>query len=295
MVTPMETWAKGDAVQAIDFEAEYNNRTRVPDHGEVMARWAVASQAARTGLKADLDIPYGPGARHRYDLYHGVNSRRATDGIAPLAVYIHGGYWQRGDRADYAFAARELVAQGVSVAMPSYTLAPAATVADIVLEMRMFLASLWARAEQRPVVVGHSAGGHLAAAAMAGGGGAAGVPDDLVRAAYSISGVFDLGPLVGTSLNGALGLTAATAKAASPQFWAAPAKACRFVSAVGGLESREFLRQSLDIVGAWSAAGVKAECVIVPGANHFTIVDELARADSMMVARIGELARSVAG
>jgi hypothetical protein len=37
---------------------------------------------------------------------------------------------------------------------------------------------------------------------------------------------------------------------------------------------------------------VKAESVVVPLANHFTIVDDLARPESAMVARIAGLARS---
>jgi arylformamidase len=277
---------------SIDFEAEYNNRARVPEHVGIGERWAAASAAVRGNLKADLDLAYGPGPRHRYDLYHGAGAGPA----APLVVYIHGGYWQRGDRESNAFVVTELVARGVSVALPSYTLCPDGTVRDIIGEMRAFLASLWVRTRQYPVIVGHSAGGHLAAAMLAAGAPqVADVPPDLVRAAYSISGVFELAPLVGTSLNTALKLDVEQAQAASPLFWPAPAKSCRFVAAVGGAESREFVRQSLDLAGLWSAAGVKAECVIVPAANHFTIVDELARADSMMLARVVDLARSCAG
>jgi arylformamidase len=274
----------------VNFEAEYNNRERVPEHVGIMQRWAAASAEARGSLKADLDLPYGPGARHRYDLFHGVNET-GTSSTKPLVVYIHGGYWQRGEREANAFVARELVARGVSVALPSYTLCPDGTVREIISEMRAFLASLWVRTRQYPLVVGHSAGGHLAAALLAAGAPpVADVPADMVRAAYSISGVFDLVPLLGTSLNTALRLDVEAANAVSPIHWPAPAKSCRFVAAVGGAESSEFLRQNLDMAGIWSAAGVKAECVVVPAANHFTVVDELARPDSMMLARVHELA-----
>jgi arylformamidase len=280
-------------MNTIDFEAAYNNRARVPEHVEIMARWAASSAEARSGLRADLDLAYGPGPRHRYDLFHAGGAAGA--GPAPLVVYIHGGYWQRGDKESNAFVVPELVARGVSVALPSYTLCPDGQVRDIIGEMRAFLASLWVRTRQYPVVIGHSAGGHLAAAMLAAGmPQVADVPADLVRAAYSISGVFDLGPLLGTSLNVALKLDRAGAEAVSPIFWPPPAKSCRFVAAVGGSESSEFLRQNLDVAGVWSAAGVKAECVVVPAANHFTIVDELARADSMMLARVIDLAKGCA-
>ena len=89
-----------DLYFAADYEAEYNNRRRVPEHVEINARWHAASAAYRPAARAALDQPYGPGERHRYDLYF------AADPKAPLVVYIHGGYWQRGGREDYAWLAQ---------------------------------------------------------------------------------------------------------------------------------------------------------------------------------------------
>ncbi len=270
----------------IDFEAEYNNRRRVPEHTEIMARWAEHSARVRATLAYELDQPYGPKPRNRFDVF--AAPERTAD--SPLVAYIHGGYWQRGDRADYSFVVDALVAKGATVVLPSYTLCPAAPIAQIIDEMRLFLVELWRRTAKRPVVVGHSAGGHLAAAMMATDWARHGVPADLVRAAYSISGVFELEPLIPTSLNEALRLTPEAAREASPICWPPPPADRTFVAAVGGAESQEFLRQSLDIAEAWSAAGVKAECVVVPKANHFTVVDELARPESAMVQRILQLA-----
>lgn len=272
----------------IDYEAEYNNRRRVPEHTEIMARWAAHSARVRATLAHELDLSYGSGPRNRFDLF------AAPEGTAdgPLVAYIHGGYWQRGDRVDYSFVAEALVGRGAVVALPSYTLCPEATIAQIVDEMRQFLVALWRRTAKRPVVVGHSAGGHLAAAMMATDWSRHDAPADLVRAGYAISGVFDLTPLIPTSLNEALRLTPEAAREASPILWPPPPRDRTFVAAVGGAESQEFLRQSLDITAAWSAAGVKAECVVVPNANHFTVVDELTRPESAMVQRILQLAQS---
>ena len=272
---------------AIDYEAEYNNRRRVPEHVEINARWHAASAAYRPVARAELDQPYGPGERHRYDLYF------AGDPKAPLVVYIHGGYWQRGGREDYAWLAQALVARGLEVALPSYSLCPAVSVMDIVGELRLCLAALWKKTGKHPLVVGHSAGGHLTAAMLATDWSkVAGVPADLVRAGVSLSGVFDVPPLVGTSLNDALRLDAEAARAASPLFWPPPPKDRTLVAAVGGAESAEFLRQSRDIVAAWSRAGVTCEYLEVPGANHFTVVEALANPASALSARVMALSRS---
>lgn len=273
----------------IDYEAEYNNRKLVPESAEIQARWLVASEQARATLNGELDIAYGTTERQQYDLF--LTARRGTQ--VPLVAYIHGGVWQGGDRRAYTFVAPELVARGIDVAIPSYTLCPEATVEQIYDEIRTFLRALWAKMGRRPLLVGHSVGGTMAGAMLATDWSEhADVPDDLVRAAYCISGVFEVEPYVHTSYNVAVKLTAEQARAVSPALWRAPAKDRVLVAAVGGAESQEFVRQSLDVAARWSATGVKAECVIVPGANHFTVLDELTRTDSAMLARVAGLARA---
>jgi arylformamidase len=116
------------------------------------------------------------------------------------------------------------------------------------------------------------------------------VPADLVRAACGISGVYDLAPLVRTSINEALGLDLPAARAASPLLWPAPAGDRTFLAAVGGEESGEFVRQSRKIARVWSAAGVRAECMVVPGADHFTVIDELARTPGALFRQVLQLA-----
>ena len=272
----------------LDQEDEYTRHRRLPGVDDIRERWVKASEAFRSQADAELDQGYGPGERQRYDLFGG----KAAGPNTPLAVYIHGGYWQRGDRKELSFVARELNARGITVAIPSYTLCPAAKIIDIVGEMRRLLATLWQRTKQRPVVIGHSAGGHLAAAMLATDWSKVGdVPADLVRSAYSLSGVFELEPLVKTSLNEALRLDPQSAREASPILWRPPPGDRTFIAAVGADESQEFIRQSLEITGKWSRAGVKAECVIVPSANHFTILEELVRPESAMLARVVGLTR----
>jgi arylformamidase len=273
----------------LDLEAEYNNRARVADSAAIMARWADAAAKARSELPGERDVAYGAQPRQVYDVYPTVASR-----TAPLAVYIHGGYWQRGHGRDYAFVARELVARGVSVAIPSYTLCPDASVGDIIAEMEQFVAALWAKTKRRPVIVGHSAGGHLTAMLMAASRTPGDAPDDLVKAAYGLSGVYDLPPLLPTSLNTALRLDEATAWRLSPLFGPKPAHACTMVAAVGGDESSEFIRQSRELAAAWAGGRVTAECDVIAGANHFTIVDELCRPGSRVLEQVVAMAEAVA-
>jgi arylformamidase len=274
---------------AIDYEAEYNNRQRVPEHPEINERWSMLAAAYRLAGDGRTDRSYGHRERQRYDIFY------AADKDAPLVCYIHGGYWQRGDRKDCSFVARELNASGITVALPSYSLCPAVSVMEIADEIQLCLAALWKETRKRPVVVGHSAGGHLTAEMLARDwSGHAGVPADLVQRGCAISGVFDLAPLIGTSINEAVGLTSGTARAASPLFRPPPPKGRRFLAAVGGDESSEFLRQSREVAENWRSVGIDAGSLVVPGANHFTIVDELIRPGSALLDHIIALAHEPA-
>jgi arylformamidase len=271
---------------AIDHEAEYNTRLRVPEYRDIFARWQAASVANRLQARTSLDQPYGPGERQCYDMFH------AGDPAAPLVVFIHGGYWQVGGRQDVAFVARAFNAAGIDVAIPSYSLCPGVSVMQIVDELRRCLGVLWARAGKHPVVIGHSAGGHLTAAMLASDWGAVpGVPADLVRAGCTLSGLFELAPLIATSINTALRLDVRTASDASPVFWTPPPPGCRLVAAVGGDESDEFHRQSRTMAEVWARAGLDTEYLPIAGANHYTILDELTNPDSALFGRVVSLAR----
>jgi arylformamidase len=273
-------------ITAIDYETEYNNHKRVPEHVGIKERWSMLATAYRLAGETRLNQPYGSRERLRYDLF------QAADKDAPVIVYIHGGYWQRGDRKDYSFVARELNANGISVVIPSYSLCPAVSVMEIGDEIQLCLAALWKHTKKRPTVIGHSAGAHLTAEMLARDWSRfVGVPVDLVRTGYAMSGVYDLAPLIGTSLNKALGLTEGTARAASPLFRPPSPKGRRFVAAVGGDESGEFKRQSRAIAENWRSVGIDARYEVLSGTNHFTIVDELITPGSPVLTQIVALAR----
>jgi arylformamidase len=193
----------------------------------------------------------------------------------------------------FSHMARGLNAHGVAVAVVGYDLCPHVTIADIIEQIRHACLFLWLRTKQRLLVYGHSAGGHLAGAMLA-----TDWPTlypkagELVPAAYSISGVFDLAPLVGISVNQDLRLTSQSAQEASPLTWPAP-KGRTFDAVVGGLEASEFLRQSKTIVDTWGKNGVATRYEAIDGANHFTVIGALADPESAMVKRLAELAKKV--
>jgi arylformamidase len=279
-------------VAAVDYEVEYDNRARVPEHVEIFARWAREAEDYRADTlkdgRAELGLSYGDTPRQYVDLF----LPEAGDG-APLAIFIHGGWWRSFDPSMYSQMARGLNAHGVAVAVAGYDLCPNVTIAEIIEQIRRACAFLWQRFGRRMFVYGHSAGGHLAGAMVATDWPSLypKAPADLIPAGYSISGVFDLSPLTQISINQDLRLDAETARKVSPAFW--PIGSGRaFDAVVGGLESSEFKRQSQILVQAWQHAA-QTRYEEIAGTNHFTVIDALADPHSAMVARVAELALRV--
>ena len=188
-----------------------------------------------------------------------------------------------------------LNARGIAVAVAGYDLAPQVTILQIIEQIRTACLFLWRRFGQRIMVFGHSAGGHLAACMVATDWRKldAKAPPDLVPAGYSISGVFDLAPLVATAMNADFKLNEASAAQVSPLWWPVP-RGRVFDAVVGGAESSEFLRQSRIIADQWRARGIETRYEAVPGANHFTVVDPLSDPNSAMTARCAALAAKCA-
>ncbi len=272
-----------------ELEALFDNRARVPDHPAIFERWAKAAAAYRAAARTELGVPYGPTVRQYYDLF-------AVPGGAarPLVVFIHGGYWRSLDPRMFSHMAAGLNGRGYDVALTGYDLCPQVSIPDIIGQQRRALGALWRRFGRRMVVVGHSAGGHLAACMLATDWPEIDrdLPPAMVGAAYAISGLFDLTPLLDVSMNQDLRLDPETARAVSPQVWPAPA-GLAMDAAVGGIESQAFLDQTAAILDVWRRAGVAMRGGPVPGADHFTVIDPLSDPSSLMTARVAALARAL--
>lgn len=254
----------------------YNNRELVPEHPEILGRWATESARARATCPCTLDIPYGTAPGERLDVFPGP----AED--APVLVFVHGGYWRALDKSDHSFVAPAFTRDGACVVVPNYDLCPAVTIPQITLQVARAVAWTWRNIarfggdRRRIVVAGHSAGGQLAAMMLACLWPQldAALPRDTVGSALAISGLHDLDPIMRTPfLQPALQLTPQQVAQASPARLPAPRSGTLYAVA-GALESTEYHRQNRLIQDAWGARRVPV-CELVPDRNHFTALDAL--------------------
>jgi arylformamidase len=261
------------------LDAAYNNSAAVKESASMIAEWERQGRIIRSKANAQLDIEYGPLPRNKIDYF------AAPTKNSPLFVFIHGGYWQRNSKETFSFVSKGQVAHGMNVAVVGYTLAPDASLTQIVGEINTALDLLYARATilgfdpAEIHVGGWSAGGHLAALAA---------HHPHVTSVLSISGIFDLEPIEKTYINEKLRLSPNEIQTLGP-IKNIPAKRIPHLLFVGGNELSELRRQSEEFSTALKQAGINATLTVPDGLNHFTIMEEIARPDGALIAALTQL------
>lgn len=270
-----------ETLSEAELEREYDVRKLRDDFDDLIVAWSERSSAFRAVAECRPDVSYGPGPRDRLDLFLCGRSD------APVLVYLHGGYWQRGDKSIYSFVAAPFVTRGASVVVANYDLCPTGTIGSITSQVRDAIVWLWRNAErlglsrERIYVSGHSAGGHLTAMCLATDWSALAddLPIDVVKGGIPISGLYDLDPLRQTTINDAMAMDEASAHACSPMFLK-PVSDAPVLVTLGGQETRQFHRQTERFVETWKTHGTTIEQYTEPGVDHFDVVNRLAEMDS---------------
>lgn len=255
------------------YDDAYQNAKYIPEGDAYPARWtaAAAEFRDRIGPRARLGLRYGDAPAEWFDLFL---PEGAPEG---LVIFIHGGYWFRFGPRDFSHLAAGALARGRAVAMPAYTLAPAARIAAITRQVAVAVTAAAAEVAGPMVVTGHSAGGHLAARMACLD---AALPDAVVTriaGIVPISPLADLRPLRETAMNATLGLDAAAAAIESPALL--PRRPGTPVEVwVGGAERPAFLDQARRLGNAW-ACPVTVEW----GRHHFDVIEGLERPDTPLM------------
>lgn len=267
-------------------EEQYNARKAVPDHMEIFSTWQSQSERFRQTADCQLDLSYGNAPRERLDFFRSSDNKR-------IHLFLHGGYWQAMDKSYFSFIAEGLVRQGVNVAICNYPLCPESTLQEIRQSVEKACAWLCNKATKlggnwkNIQLSGHSAGAQLTTMLMATKWTDLDpvLPADLITSGVAISGIYDLQPLLHTTINEKLGLTGETAIANSPLF-IEPATSAPLLLVVGGDERPAFSQQMKTFAEHRRSQGIRVETKLYPGLNHFTMIEQLAESD-------GDLLQSV--
>ncbi len=257
--------------QVTDWNDAYANGTHIPGAQAFVDRWPVQAAAFR-----DSHPPQPLGRGH---LWHPYGTARG------LMVFIHGGYWMKFSPDDWSHVAAGALAAGWAVAMPAYTVAPAARIGQMTGQVAQAIVQAAGQVDGPIVLTGHSAGGHLAARMVCDD---ATLPDGVatrVRHCVPISPLTDLRPLLRLALNDTLRLDMAEALRESPALLT-PRPGIPVTCWVGGMERPEFIRQAQLLANIWAGLGAATDCIIDPGRHHFDILDAMADPDGPLMQTI---------
>jgi arylformamidase len=259
------------------IDAAYNNVKVEPDYQNLMKRFKERSQVIYDSFNVIRDIAYGIKLRQCFDwIFCGLDN-------APTFIFIHGGYWQNYNKDDLAFVAKGPLERGFNVVLAEYTLAPHASMTEIVNEVGLLLDYLHSNQGEvgfggRPVCIcGHSAGGQLAL-----------MQSDHPSATLimSVSAIYDLIPIAQSWINDKLRLSEREILDYSPMNHVesrVPA-----IVAVGMVELPELVYQSSEYASARNRRGGLVTFLPIKGRTHFSILDEIANPDGLLLAVVTE-------
>ena len=262
-------------------EAGYNLRLRHPDFEDYFAVWEAESARVREAFACTIDVRYGTGPNMTADLFP------APAAGAPILVFIHGGYWRAMDKDVHSFPAEGFVAAGGAAVSLNYALAPAVTLDTIVEQCRTAIEWIADHADRlngdpdRIFVSGHSAGGHLTAMMLCTDWGARGRLAGLVKGGTAISGIFDLAPIMETSINDDVRLDPEAAVRNSP-IHHLPEIGAPLIAAVGAAETPAFVAQNRAFAEAWQARGFETTVMEIEALHHYNVVSEMGRPGSAL-------------
>ncbi len=266
--------------EADDAEIEYhmNPRQTIENPAPLLEGLPVRAAKARESLEGIYDVRYGDRPKETIDVFPAQSGNLGTP--PPAQIFIHGGYWRMMDKSDYSHLALPIVAAGATHISVNYDLCPEADLDIIVDEVKNAVAYCYTHADELGIdadrlhLAGHSAGGHLTGMMLRQDWTSLGLPEDILKSAVGVSGVYEPEPVMHTSINEDVRMDTGMARRNSA-LERAPTVPCPVLAIVGGDEPEGFHQQTVAYGELRNYNGLETEYISVPGKNHFTVVDHL--------------------
>lgn len=233
-----------------------------------------------SGYRLRADLAYGTLPEQRLDVYM-PRAAWTGPGVRPTVVFVYGGRWESGDRGMYKFVAEALASRGWVAVIPDYRKYPAvrwpAFVEDCAdaVEWTGQHAGEWGGSAGRIVLMGHSAGAHIASLLALDPRYAARMPS-LSRPAgvVGLAGPYDFLPLTDADLQDMFA-TAADLRDTQPITYV-HAGAAPMLLLHGDDDQTVKLRNTIHLAAALRAVSSPVEEIHYPGIDHVRMVAALA-------------------
>jgi arylformamidase len=257
-----------------DLDDAYDQNVWARDRDAAWRRRTIASENIRNRIGAPARLTYGATDIEKLDLY------RTQAKHAPTVILVHGGAWRRGNASDHAFAAEQFVTAGAHYAVPDF-----ANVQDVGGDLNVLVEQIrniivWTFREiqrfggdpTQIYLIGHSSGAHLATAALLTDWPSLGLPPSIVRAAFCMSGLYDL---KGARLSARSNYVSFTDQveqdlSAARHIHRIP---CPITVAYGSLDSPEFQRMAQEFAKALRDVHKLAGLFVADQMDHFETLE----------------------
>ena len=265
----------------LDWDDAFNNFVNIENPNTLIDEWRERSSSFKNNSSTighmELDVPYSDHSREKYDIFLPKGSSKGT------IVFLHGGFWFRTGKEHWSFTAQGILSQGWTVILPSYPQAPEFKISEITISISALVNHVIEKVHGSIRMIGHSAGGHLASRMIC---------ENILQKSLvariekiiSVSGLYDLRPLLMTKLNEVLKLDYEEAIYESSCLYE-PTKT-KLTCWVGANERPEFLRQNRILAEAWSKKLKNIDSYYDKGKDHFSVIDQLEEQESFLTRSI---------
>jgi arylformamidase len=274
------------------LDREYNPASNIPNAAELHKKRREASRKTRETHRCSCDIPYGPSSGETLDIFF------ADKNEASIQLFFHGGSWRAQDKSNYSFLAEPLVHHGITALIVNYGLCPSVTLDEIIQQCNASIAWAYTHAKvfggdpNRISICGHSAGAQIAMRTLETDWSQFGrVPDDVIKAAGAVSGIYDLEAIRLSSTNNDVRLDQEQSLRNSPMFHPLRRRV-PLVLSTGDKDNEEFQRQTKDFAAALGQKSYDFDYVVAEGHNHFSILDAMTDPNDPLGNKLLNLAKS---
>ena len=259
-----------------------------PQYLEQAMAW---SDQVRATTRVAPNLPYGDDERQKLDVYMPDD---ASVTLAPVLMFMHGGYWVIGHKDLLGFMAPAITPAPAVLVSVGYRLAPGAKYPQQVDDCRAALRWVYDHIADyggdpdRIYVGGHSAGGHLAAmlTLQRTQRTALGLPEDVIKGCFPVSGVFDVADTL-QDRREALLRTQDDVRDASP-LHNTGGNTVPFLLEIGTDDFDNLRSQHPQMLAALRSQPGYVEEMVREGHNHFQISLDHAEPNSPWVRRVRE-------
>ena len=275
-----------------ELENNYNPRKAVADFSKYILEYKSLGQKSREELPGILDVSYGDTPLQKLDIF-----RKKTLDNANVHIFIHGGYWRALDKSDHSQLAIPFVNKDLLYFSINHELCPSVTLSEIVEQIISAIIWVYKNCKKyggnpnKITISGHSAGAHLCSMAINTEWSKFNIPNDIIKGAVLISGIYEPEIVLNLSVNEEINLSKKEALKNTPL--PLTINTPYILTCVGSNETKGWIDQTKIYTKKIINNGGNVDFSILKNENHFSLMISLADSKNKFVKKMIYMAKNI--